>query len=292
VQPASHRFALSLTTAINPPTTSHAAPTTAKDKENVTKRTEMSSQPKSTPPRSTDGTTLSSSVTMVSKGGTNKSATTFSRIPVSLRTLTSAGDFSGVTKSATAASTFTVTPSNFTFTYSTPSAAALPSDNPSINSTGLFPTTRIILTSLTIKKNSPTPNFNPAQQTTELNHNFSNNSTASSNSKDANEEKTNKGGVIAGAIVGAILVSILIGLIGYFICGKKRSESFSHRRLYDDTRSNSVLHLDNALGSYNTSFGCASDDKTSTADKAEEDNAGSPSDGIPMADMTPSHLSL
>lgn len=49
-------------------------------------------------------------------------------------------------------------------------------------------------------------------------------------------EKTNKGGVIGGVIIGFILVSILIGVIGYFICGKKRSELFSHRRLYDDTR--------------------------------------------------------
>ncbi|NXK24526.1 MUC15 protein, partial [Arenaria interpres] len=289
VQPASHRFVLSLTTAINPPTASHTAPTTASTKENATKRTEMISQPKSTPLRSTDGTTLSSNVTMLSKGGINKSATNFSRIPVSLVTFTSVGDFSGVTKSAAAASTSTVTPSNSTFTYHAPSAVALPSDNPSTNPTSLFPTS-ITQTSTTTKKDSPTPNFNPTQQTTELNHNFSNNSTTSSNSKDANEEKTNKGGVIVGVIVGAILVSILIGLIGYFICGKKRSESFSHRRLYDDTRNEPVLHLDNSLGPYDTSFGCASDDKTSTADKAKEDSAGSPSDGIPMSDMTPSHL--
>jgi len=47
--------------------------------------------------------------------------------------------------------------------------------------------------------------------------------------------------------------------------------------------------LDNSLGPYDTSFGCASDDKTSPAAKAEEDNAGCPSDGIPMADMAPSH---
>ncbi|XP_074004724.1 mucin-15 [Numenius arquata] len=290
VQPASHRFVLSLTTATTPPIASHAAPTTASAKENVTKRTEMSSQPKSTSLRSTDGNTLSSNVTMVSKGGINKSATNFSRIPVSLATFTSVGDFSGVTKSTAAASTSTVTPSNSTFTYSTSSAAALPSDNPSINPPALFPTS-ITLTSTMIKKDSPTPNLNPTQQTTELNHNFSNNSTASSNSKDGNEEKTNKGGVIVGVIVGAILVSVLIGLIGYFICGKKRSESFSHRRLYDDTRNDPVLHLDNSLGPYDTSFGCASDDTTSTADKAKEDNAGSPSDGIAMADMTPSHLS-
>ncbi|NXU28421.1 MUC15 protein, partial [Thalassarche chlororhynchos] len=290
VQPTSHRFILPMTTAINPSTVSHAAPTTANSKKNVMKRTEMSSRPNSTPPSFTDGNTLSSNITTVSKGGINNSATNFNRIPMSLATFTTMGDFSGVTKSAAATSTSTATPSNSTVTYSTPSAAVLPSDNSSINPTALFPT-GITLTSPTVKEDSPTPNFNPIQQTTELNHNFSNTSTASSNSKDANEEKTNKGGVIVGVIVGAILGSILIGLIGYFICGKKRSESFSHRRLYDDTRNDPVLHLDNSLGPYDTSFGCASDDKTSTADKAEKDNAGCPSDGIPMADMTPSHPS-
>ncbi|NWQ95015.1 MUC15 protein, partial [Burhinus bistriatus] len=285
VQPTSHRFVL----PIKPPTVSHAAPTTASAKENITKRTEASSWPKSTPLRSTDGTTLSSDVTMVSKSGVENSATNFNRIPMSLATFTTMGDFSGVTQSAAAASTSTATPSDSIVTYSTPSAAALPSDNPSINPTALLPTS-INLTPPTMK-GSPAPNFNPLQQTTELIHNFSNPSTASSNSKDTNEEKTNKGGVIVGVIVGAILGSILIGLIGYFIWGKKRSESFSHRRLYDDTRNDPVLQLDNSLGPYDTSFGRASDDKTSTADKAEEDNAGSPPDGIPMADMTPSHLS-
>ncbi|KAM6205226.1 mucin-15 [Sarcoramphus papa] len=289
VQPASQRFVLPMTTAINPSTVSHAAPTTANAKENVTKRIEMSSRPKSTPLRSTDGTTLSSNVTMVSKDGINNSATTLNRIPTSLATFTTMGDFSGVTKSAT--STSTATPSNSTVTYSTPLATALPSGNSSINRTALFPT-GITLTSPMVKQDSPTPNFNPIQQTTKLNHNFSNPSTASSNSTDANEDKTNKEGVIVGVIVGAILGSILIGLIGYFICGKKRSELFSHRRLYDDTRNDPVLHLDNSLGPYDMSFGCGSDDKTNTADKAEEDNAGCPSDGIPMADMTPSHPSL
>ncbi|NWU58467.1 MUC15 protein, partial [Dromas ardeola] len=288
-QRASHKLILPLTTAINPSTIRRATPTAANAKENVMKEPEMSTRPKSTPLRATDDTTLSSTVTMVSKGGINNLDTNFSRIPMSLATLTSTGDSSGVTESAAAASTSTVTPSNSTVTYSTPSAVALPSDNPSVNPTMLFPTS-VTLTSPTLK-DSPTPNLSPIHRTTELNHNFSNPSTASSNSKDANEEKTNRGGVIVGVTVGAILGSILVGLIGYFICGKKRSESFSHRRLYDDTRNDPVLHLDNSLGPYDTSFGCAADEKTSTADKAEEGNAGSPSDGIPMADMTPPHLS-
>lgn len=49
-------------------------------------------------------------------------------------------------------------------------------------------------------------------------------------------DKSNKGGVISGIIVGVILVSVLIGLIGYAVCGKRRSQSFSHRRFYDETR--------------------------------------------------------
>ncbi|NXJ01460.1 MUC15 protein, partial [Psophia crepitans] len=289
VQPTSQRFVLPLTTASTPPSVSHAAPST-NAKENVTKRAEMSSWPNSTPSRSMDGTTLSSNVTMVSKDATNNSVTNFNRIPMSSMTFTTTGDFSGVTKSAAPTSTSTATPSNSPVSYSTPSAAVLPSDNASVNPTVLLPT-GITLTSPMVKQDSPASNFNPIQHTTERNHNFSIPSTASSNSKDVNEDKTNKGGVIVGVIVGAILGSILIGLIGYFVCGKKRSESFSHRRLYDDTRNDTVLHLDNSLGPCDTSIRCAPDDKSSTADKGEEDNAGCPSDGIPMADMTPSHPS-
>ncbi|NXG76103.1 MUC15 protein, partial [Baryphthengus martii] len=286
MQPVSQRFVLSTTTATNASTVSNAAPTTANARENVTKGTEMSSHPANAPLRPTDGTTLSSIVTMVSKDGINNSATDFNKIPTSLATFTTTDNFSGATKSAAGTSISTVTPSNSRVTYSTPLAAALPSDNSSINATMSFPTS-IAPASPTVKQDSPSPTFNPIQQTTELNHNFSNPSTASPNAKDTKEGKTNKG-VVVGVIVGGILGSILISLIGYFICSKKRSESFAHRRLYDDTRNDPVLHLDNSLGPYDTSFGCASDDKASRADKAEEDNVGCPSDGIPMDDMAPS----
>ncbi|NWS68326.1 MUC15 protein, partial [Crotophaga sulcirostris] len=290
MQPISPRTVLPTTIVINPSSLSRTAPTTANIKENVTKRTEMSSQPNSTPLRSTEGTTLSSNIAMVSKGGISNSATNFSRIPVSSATFITMGNFSGETKSTVATSASTETPSNSTGTYNTTSDAVLPRDNSSTNPTALFPT-GITLTSPKAKQDSPTLNFNPTEQATEQNHNFSSPFTTTSNSKDASEDKTNKGGVIVGVIVGAILVSILIGLVGYFICGKKSSESFSHRRLYDDTRNDPVLHLDNSLGPHDMSFGCASDDKTSTADKAGEDNTECPCDGIPMADMTPSHPS-
>ncbi|NXI66676.1 MUC15 protein, partial [Anseranas semipalmata] len=275
--------------AINPSTVSHAAPTTASANENVMKGREMSSQPTSTPLRSTDATTLSSTFTVVSKDGINNSATNFKRNSMSSATFTTPGDFSRATKNAAANSTgipSTVMPSNSTVTKGTHLAAALPSYSSSINST-TFPT-GIALTSPMVKQDSPTPNFNPIQQTTELNYNSTNTSTASFNSEDTNEEKTTREAVIYGVTIGAILGSILIALIVYFICGKKRSESFSHRRLYDNTRNDPVLHLDNSLGPHDTSFGSVPGDKTSTADKAEEDNAGCPCD-IPMADMTPSH---
>ncbi|KAM6273852.1 mucin-15 [Porphyrio hochstetteri] len=290
VQPSSQRFVLPVTTARNASTISHAAPT-ANAKANVTKRREMSSQPNSTTLKSTDGTTLSPNVTMLSKDVISNSVTNFNRSQMSSVTLSTMGDFSGMTKSAAATSTSMETPSSSPNTYSTLLPPVLPSNNITVNPTMLFPT-GITLTSSTVKQDSPTPNLNPISQTTELNPNFSNPSTASSNPKDASEDKANEKGVRVAVTVGAVLGSVLIGLIGYFICCKKRSESFSHRRLYDDTRNDPVLHLDNSLGPYNTSFGCTSDDKSSAADRGEEDNAGCPSDGIPMADMAPSHPSL
>ncbi|XP_051477854.1 mucin-15 [Apus apus] len=226
---------------------------------------------------------------MVSEGGITNSVTNFTRIPMSLATFTTMGNFSGMTK--TDAATSTASPSNFTVTSSAPSAAVLPSDNSSINATTLFPTS-ITLTSPMVTQDSHTTNLKPIQQTTEQNQNSSNTSNTSSNSEDANEEKTNKVGIIVGVTVGAILGSIFIGLIGYLIWGKKSSESFSHRRLYDDTRNDPVLHLDSSLGPYDTHFGRVSHGNTSTADKAEEDNTGSSSYDIPMADIASSLPSL
>ncbi|NXU09563.1 MUC15 protein, partial [Pardalotus punctatus] len=287
-QSTSQRLLLHMATTLSPSTISHAAPAAANAKENVTKTTEMISGAKSTSLRSSDGTTFSSTV---SKNGTSNSVTNFHRGLMSLATFRTTDDISEVTKSAAATSTSTGTPSYSTVTYTTLRASVIPSENSSINPTMLVPIS-VTVTSPMVKQDSPTPNFNPLEQTTKLNHNSSNSSIASPNPKDASEDKTSKEGVIVGATVGAILGSVLMGLVGYFICAKKRSESFYHRRLYDDTRSDPVLHLDNSLEPYDTSFGGASDGKTSTADMTEEDNAGCPSDGIPMADITPSHPSL
>ncbi|NXM60037.1 MUC15 protein, partial [Illadopsis cleaveri] len=222
-----------------------------------------------------------------SKNAINNSATNSHRSPMSLTTFRATGDFSEVTKSAAATSTSTVTPSHSTIIYTTLRVLVLPSDNSSIKPTMLF-LINVILTSPMVKQDSPTSNFKDIQQTTKLNHNSSNPTTASPNPKDANKDKNNKEVVTVGIIVGAILGSVLIGLVGYFISATKKPEMFSHRWLYNDTRSDP----DNFLELYDMSFRGASDDKTSTADKTEEDSAGCPSDGIPMADITLSHPSL
>ncbi|KAL9850107.1 LOW QUALITY PROTEIN: mucin-15 [Geothlypis trichas] len=153
-------------------------------------------------------------------------------------------------------------PSHSTVTHITPGALA-PSDNSSVKPTTLFPIS-VIRTSPMVKQDSPTPNFNPIQQTTKLNPNSSNPPTASP--KDANE--------------GAILGSVLIGLVGYFICATKRPESFSHRKFLFPTEISMLTQ------------GVTQSQRCLTADKTEEDNAGCPSDGIPMDDITPSHPSL
>ncbi|NXK69392.1 MUC15 protein, partial [Sylvietta virens] len=284
-QLTSLRFVLHMTTTVSPSTIIHAAPAAANAKENVMKRTEIISGAKSIFLKSSDGITFSSNVP---KNAINNSAINMYRSSMSSATFRTTDDFSEVTKSAAAMSTSTWTPSHSTVIYTTLGALVLPSDNSSIKPTMLFPIS-VILTSPIVKQDSPTPNFNPIQQTTKLNNNSSKPVTASPNPKDANEVKTKKE-VIVGIIVGAILGSVLIGSIGYFIYAVKRPESFSHRWLQGVTQVRNSTNNSSEL--YDMSFRCALDDKTSTADKTEEDNAGCPSDSIPMADITPSHPSL
>lgn len=128
------------------------------------------------------------SLQMCPKNGINNSATSFHRSPMSLATFRTTGDFSEVTKSAAPTASCTVTPSHSTVIYTTLGASVLPSDNSSIKPTLLFPIS-VTVTSPMVKQDSPTPYFNPIQQTTKVNHNSSNPSTASPNPKDASEGK-------------------------------------------------------------------------------------------------------
>ncbi|XP_015718898.1 mucin-15 isoform X2 [Coturnix japonica] len=255
---------------------------TANANKNATERREMSRQPVSTPLTSTDGTMLPSTFTAAPRDGRNSSAPNLKRILISSATLTTPGDFSTTAKDAASVSAdvpFTATLSSSAPTVSTHQAAALPSDSPST-----IPTTipaGSALTSPTMMQDSPTPDLNTIQQTADLKHSFTNTSPVLPKEEDTNKGKTSKTGVIVGITVG-VLGSILIGLMGCFLCDKERSESFSHRRLYD-TRNDP----DNSLGPYETSFGTAPDGECSTADNAE-----CPHDSIPMDDVTPSDPDL
>lgn len=52
-------------------------------------------------------------------------------------------------------------------------------------------------------------------------------------------------GVVFGAILGAILGASLLSLVGYLLCGKRKTNSFSHRRLYDDRNEPGKNNLQN-----------------------------------------------
>lgn len=182
-QLTSQRFVLHMTTTVSPSTISHAAPAAANTKENIMKRTETISGAKGIRLRSSDGTTFSSNVSQK----WNKLRTSFHRSPMSLATFRTTGDFSEVIKSAAPTPSCTVTPSHSTVIYTTLGASVLPSDNSSTKPTLLW--VSVTLTSPMAKQDSPTPYFNPIQQTKKLNHNSSNPSTASPNPKDANEGK-------------------------------------------------------------------------------------------------------
>lgn len=68
----------------------------------------------------------------------------------------------------------------------------------------------------------------------------------------------NNTGVVLGAIIGSILGIALVCIIAYILVGSRKSGSFSHRRLYEDNRSDPVLRLDNPASPYDVSYGKSS----------------------------------
>ncbi|XP_008839935.1 mucin-15 isoform X1 [Nannospalax galili] len=77
--------------------------------------------------------------------------------------------------------------------------------------------------------------FTPYQENTTLQPTliFTNNSKLFPNTSDTQKENKSTG-IVFGAILGAILGVSLLSLVGYLLCGKRKTDSFSHRRLYDD----------------------------------------------------------
>ncbi|KAF0881751.1 mucin-15 isoform X1 [Crocuta crocuta] len=127
--------------------------------------------------------------------------------------------------------------------------------------------------------------FTPYRETTTLQPTlkFTNNSKIFSNTSDPQEENKNTG-VVFGAILGAILGVSLLSLVGYLLCGKRKTDSFSHRRLYDD-RNEPVLRLDNAPEPYDASFGNSSYYNSTMNDSSMPAGRENARDGIPMDDI-------
>ncbi|KAM4849817.1 mucin-15 [Urocitellus parryii] len=119
---------------------------------------------------------------------------------------------------------------------------------------------------------------------------FTNNSKLFSNTSDPQKENKNTG-VVFGAILGAILGASLLSLVGYLLCGKRKMDSFSHRRLYDD-RNEPVLRLDNATEPYDVSFGNSSYYNPTVNDSSVPESRENARDGIPMDDIPPLRTSV
>ncbi|XP_030720709.1 mucin-15 isoform X2 [Globicephala melas] len=119
---------------------------------------------------------------------------------------------------------------------------------------------------------------------------FTNNSKIFPDTSDPQEENRNTG-VVFGAILGAILGASLLSLVGYLLCGKRKTDSFSHRRLYDD-RNEPVLRLDNAPEPYDVSFGNSSYYNPTANDSSTPAGRENARDGIPMDDIPPLRTSV
>ncbi|XP_007535990.1 mucin-15 [Erinaceus europaeus] len=134
--------------------------------------------------------------------------------------------------------------------------------------------------------------FIPYQETETLQptSKFTNNSKIFPNGSDPQEDNRNTG-VVFGAILGAILGASLLSLVGYLLCGKRKTDSFSHRRLYDD-RNEPVLRLDNALEPYDVSFGNSSYYNPNMNDSSTPAGQENTRDGIPMDDIPPLRTSV
>ncbi|KAM9658308.1 mucin-15 [Trichechus inunguis] len=148
------------------------------------------------------------------------------------------------------------------------------------------PTTLLTTTSDSLAGFTPYQEMTTPQPTLK----FTNSSKIFPNTADPQEENRNTG-VVFGAILGAILGASLLSLVGYLLCGKRKTDSFSHRRLYDD-RNEPVLRLDNALEPYDVSFGNSSYYNPTVTDSSMPEGREHARDNIPMDDIPPLRTSV
>ncbi|XP_044281709.1 mucin-15 [Varanus komodoensis] len=206
---------------------------------------------------------------------------------------TTSSRLSSVEESYTTHASSTVTAvKNFTTTNSSVNSTTISPSKTEMNATTVRPATSIPNTTSstlqTTKYYNATTEFGTSNQTTPQHKPID----SSAEAREPPKEKHRHGAVIFGAIIGAVLGSALIVLIVYFMCGQKKSAAFGHQRLYDDTRNDPVLRLDNIPEPYGTSFGEDSYYNPTAADETAAPNSiATPCDSIPMNDMTSSHPS-
>ncbi|XP_034973500.2 mucin-15 [Zootoca vivipara] len=178
-----------------------------------------------------------------------------------------------------------------TVNYNVSSTTVVFSNGTQINGVTVHPTSSMPNTSTMssgTKINSVT-DLRISLQTTSLHSGFTD---GSAEAREPQKENRSNGAVVFGAIVGAVLASALISLVGYFMCGKRKTDSFAHQRLYDDMRNDPVLRLDNVPEPYGASFGNLSYYSPTTVNEtAAQSSKESPYDAIQMTDMSTSQPS-
>ncbi|XP_006195151.1 mucin-15 [Camelus ferus] len=209
----------------------------------------------------------------------------------------SVGDENPLPASAPLNATSTVSSKNFTWSVVNDTMKAPDNSSMTVSNLPAAPNTTSVTSIITESDGWPTTTgdslvgFTPYPETTlQPTLKFTNNSKIFPNTSDPQEENRNTG-VVFGAILGAILGASLLSLVGYLLCGKRKTDSFSHRRLYDD-RNEPVLRLDNAPEPYDVSFGNSSYYNPTVNDASTQAAQENARDGIPMDDIPPLRTSV
>ncbi|XP_015746597.2 mucin-15 [Python bivittatus] len=262
------------------------APKDISDSPNKSTVTESNAPSNSTTPSSSLHSLLLSTthpLTFTTEDGKH-SLTSSNRIAPSGMPTTTSGKYEAttyITSSETESNSVTTTTHNISFT------TMVSHNTTQINGIAFHPTKNLsnITTMLLTTKSSgvmtaPTTNL-PLKATD-----------GSADARETPKANPSKGAVIFGTIVGAMFGSALIGLAGYFICGKRKPESFGHQRLYDDTRNDPVLRLDTMPEPFSPNFGDLSYYNPMAADENAAQNQKETSyNTIPMDDLTSSQPS-
>ncbi|KAJ1182001.1 hypothetical protein NDU88_007199 [Pleurodeles waltl] len=141
----------------------------------------------------------------------------------------------------------------------------------------------LITENTTILVNSQTSSKPTAQTTT--------NSSIPLNTAGALKDAHTNGGVVFGAIIGSILGIVLVLLVVYFICGVRKPDAFTHRRLYEDIKNEPVLRLDDSVEPYDLRYGASSYHNPTVVDETEYRPTGNKLDFIPMDNLPSNHPS-